>query len=118
MTISGTTPATYPYNASATTNSGTMTFLATRGSFTYSVGPVAGETPNHPSGTVTVHRNTVVALKFTAYTYELAFTETGLKVGKSWKVTIGATSHSSTHSTIVFVLPNGTYDYSIRPIPG
>ncbi len=118
VTISGTTPATYPYNASATTNSGTMTFLATRGSFTYSVGPVAGETPNHPSGTVTVHRNTVVALKFTAYTYELAFTETGLKVGKSWKVTIGATSHSSTHSTIVFVLPNGTYDYSIRPIPG
>ncbi|HLN51390.1 MAG TPA: thermopsin family protease, partial [Thermoplasmata archaeon] len=118
VTINGTSNATDPYNATETSSIGTMTFLAARGSFTYTVAPVAGETPNHPSGTVIVHRNTVVALRFTAYTYELTFTETGLKVGKSWKVTIGATSRSSPHSTIVFALPNGTYHYTIKPIPG
>ncbi|MGP8109638.1 MAG: hypothetical protein ACLQD9_02880 [Thermoplasmata archaeon] len=33
-------------------------------------------------------------------------------------MTIGATSRSSPHSTIVFALPNGTYHYTIKPIPG
>ncbi|MGC1839100.1 MAG: YncE family protein, partial [Candidatus Acidiferrales bacterium] len=91
---------------------------------------VAGTVPtgNHPiaavydAGTGAVDianygEGTVSELEFPT-TYAVTFTETGLPVGTAWSVTLNGTWASSNTTEIAFAEPNGTYAYSIAPIPG
>ena len=50
--------------------------------------------------------------------YGITFTENGLPSGVSWSVTLNGTTKSSSSSNITFLVPNGTYSYSIAPISG
>ena len=50
--------------------------------------------------------------------YNVTFTETGLKSGTSWAVTMYGTTLSSTTSTITFSMPNGTYSYTVSSVSG
>ncbi len=54
----------------------------------------------------------------TNYNYGVTFTETGLKSGTSWSVTLNDETESSTTQTIVFSEPNGTYSYLIGYVFG
>jgi hypothetical protein len=50
--------------------------------------------------------------------YSVTFTETGLPSGTSWSVTLNGTKESSTSSTIVFSVLNGTYSYTVNSVSG
>ena len=50
--------------------------------------------------------------------YGITFIENGLTNSTSWSVTLNGTTKSSSSSNITFLVPNGTYSYSIAPISG
>jgi YVTN family beta-propeller protein len=50
--------------------------------------------------------------------FDVNFTEAGLGPGTNWSVALNYASRSSNMSSIVFVEPNGTYSFSIAPVPG
>jgi YVTN family beta-propeller protein len=50
--------------------------------------------------------------------YPVTATETGLPTGTTWAVTLNGTENSSTSSSIGFSEPNGTYPYTVAPVPG
>jgi YVTN family beta-propeller protein len=50
--------------------------------------------------------------------YPVLFSETGLPNGTNWSVTLNGSTNSSTNNTTTFAEPNGTYSYSIAPVPG
>jgi len=52
------------------------------------------------------------------YTYPLTFTESGLPGGTSWTVTSGGLTGTSTTSTIVLYLTNGTYGFTVHKVTG
>ncbi len=56
-------------------------------------------------------------ITFSEVTYTVTFSETGLLSGSSWSVTLNGTAKSSI-GNISFIVPNGTYSYSIASIPG
>ena len=82
------------------------------GAYTYTVGTVSGYSTTAYSGGFTVASATVTTpLTWTAVTYGVTFTETGLPAATSWSVTVTptggtVTSNSTTHS---YSLANGTY---------
>jgi hypothetical protein len=55
---------------------------------------------------------------FVLVTYSVTFTETGLPAGTNWSVTLGATTHYSTTTTITVAEPNGTYAYTVGSVSG
>ena len=60
-----------------------------------------------------------IAVTFTPVTYAVTFTESGLPGSTSWTVFLGSSSFmTSTGSTNVFNLGNGTYNYSAHPASG
>jgi len=111
-------------NQSSTTN--TIVFLLPRGIYTFAVPNTAnGYEPKLLSGTVHLGAVTTVAVKFFPYVFNVVFVESGLGAGKSWSVQLtgmisGHTKlfvgHSKT-STIQFTVPNGTYSFTVKPIP-
>jgi hypothetical protein len=54
----------------------------------------------------------------TATTYSVRFTESGLPPGTEWSVTLGASVGTSSTKSIVFSEPNGTYGFTVAPLPG
>lgn len=47
-------------------------------------------------------------------TFNVSFTETGLALGGTWKVTVGGATMTSTSSSVLFKLSNGSYSYTIN----
>lgn len=81
---------------------------------------VVSATPTSPLTVfdVPVVVSVVFAPTKSSATYDLTFVETGLgsrcsRSSFEWSVTVGNSTQSSTNSTIVFVEPNGTYNYSV-----
>lgn len=96
-------------------------FTVPNGTYSYSVGAVAGYTAAPSSGMLTVAGPTALVVTFTAIppaTYSVVFTESGLPVGKNWSVTLNGVTEHSTTANVVFSETNGTYSYSIGPIAG
>ncbi|EQD47563.1 thermopsin precursor, partial [mine drainage metagenome] len=104
--------------ASYGTNSTVLNFTEPNGTYHYTV---ASARPGFqaPGGTITVAgANVTGTIGFAAVTYSIAFTERGLASGTNWSVTLGNQSANSTGSTITFSVANGTYNWSIGPVPG
>ena len=99
-----------------------VTFSEPNGSYSFSVGAVAGYSSSPASGTFAVAgANVNRAVTFTAIpptTYTVTFTESGLPSGTSWSVTLNGAPESSTTSTISFTEPNGTYSYTVGSVSG
>ena len=113
VTLAGTT------NSSTTS---TITFSEPNGTYSFTVGGVAGYTASPLSGTVTVNGVAVTqAITFSpsaVATYAVTFTESGLPTGTRWSVTLAGVSKTSTATTITFQEPNGTYAFSVGPVSG
>jgi thermopsin len=92
------------------------------GTYVYSIADNTGyhQTTLGYNGNVVVNGASVTepTLVYTVETYSITFTEHGLPSGSSWSVTIGATTLTSTSTTIVFTEPNGTYSYRLGTVPG
>jgi YVTN family beta-propeller protein len=107
---------------SATTS--TIQFMEVDGSYSFSVGAVAGYTAAPASGTVVVSGGPVTRdIVFTPTTappstYPITFTETGLVSGTGWSVTLAGTLLSSSTTTIATSGANGSYSYSVTTVSG
>jgi hypothetical protein len=104
------------------TNGTNLTFSEPNGTYTFSVGFVAGFQATPTSGSLTVAGAArTINLTFAALPpskYPLSFNETGLAPGTSWTVQLNQANLSSTGSTIVFLKANGSLPFTIDPVPG
>ena len=76
------------------------------------------------AGTLSLTRGTTIYLKFTQVTYPVVFSESGLRTGTHWAVKVSGLVHGRTvtlsrgsvATTIVFDLPNGSFNFTIKPV--
>jgi hypothetical protein len=104
----------------------TITFLELNNTYLYSIPNVGAYTPTPPGGNVQVNGMPVnLNVMFTGPSvgkYAVTFSETGLS-GMNWSVTLTSSSGSTTAysdftSNVVFQVTNGTYSFTINPVPG
>ncbi len=103
-----------------TATSPSITFEEGNGTYAFTVGPVAGYTVAPPSGRLNVAGAPVrQAVTLTPVpTYAVTFTETGLPSGTSWTVTLNGSAQTSTASTAIFSMANGSYAFTIGAVAG
>ena len=103
---------------SATGNS--IQFSEPNGTYSYSLGSINGYTVAPQSGSLVVKGSTQTqSVAFSTITgYEVSFSQTGLRSGVTWSVTLGPRTQTSTASTITFTEINGTYSYEIANVTG
>jgi hypothetical protein len=99
-------------NQSTTTSIG---YTEDNGSYSYTVGDVAGYAPTPASGTEVVRGASVnVSIAFAKKsTYSVTFHETGLPLATYWAVELGNITLDSNTSSLAFVEINGTHDYTV-----
>ena len=96
-----------------------ITFHEPNGTYPFSVGSIAGYHASPASGAVTVSDAAITeAITFAQVTYAVNITEAGLPTRTSWTVTVGGIPKTSTSAEITFQEPNGTYGFSVGPVPG
>lgn len=98
-------------------------FVVTNGTFAFSVGAPSGFVASPASGTVIVDGGNVAeAVSFSPSLpgeYYVTFVETGLPSGSNWSVVVSGpvvTRENSTATSIVAVLPNGTYRLEVAEV--
>jgi hypothetical protein len=115
---SGTTWAVTIGTSSVATRNASFVQAEANGSFAYSILAVPGYTTAW-TGVFTVAGTPVtVSIDFQPVLYAVTFTETGLPEGSNWTVTLAGVPGSSAAMTIVSQIANGSYAYSVAPIPG
>ena len=102
---------------------GSIAFSEPNGTYSFTIGSVAGYTANPSSGSVTVNGAAVTqAIAFSpssAATYAVTFTETGLPSGTEWSVTVsGSTASALAPAAVSLTEPNGTYTYTVGSVAG
>ena len=106
-------------NSSSTS---TIGFAEPNGTYSFTVGVVAGYNANPSSGSVTVNGAAVtVSITFSpsvVATYAVTFAESGLPAGTSWLVTLDGVAQSSATGSITFMEGNGTYSFSVGAVSG
>jgi hypothetical protein len=96
----------------------TLATYETAGEYAFSVAS-SDKTVRAPGGSFQVGSAAVnLSIVFTAVTYAVTFTETGLPSGTNWSVTLNGLVASSIQSTIVFAEVNGTYLFSFAGVAG
>jgi len=117
--VNSTGSPSFPSGAFTVSVSGTQTFLLgnlTNGTYGYTVAlnRTGYLTAGPESGTFTMSGKAVsVSYAYSAKTYSVTFSETGLPTGSSWTVTVAGTPYTSTSSTIVVALANGSHSYTV-----
>ncbi len=98
---------------------GTISFLEGPGSYSFVVSPVAGYNATPRSGTVTVtDRSINVTISFTLPEYPVRFEEVGLPLGTAWSVATSGGEYNTTTTVDRALLPNGSYEFLVLPVPG
>ncbi|MCI4327639.1 MAG: hypothetical protein L3K16_08440 [Thermoplasmata archaeon] len=111
-------------SGSETSFSQNVTYAESNGSYGYVVLSPSGYVTTYP-GPATVNGSpTVVPVTFHPQTYPIVFIEFGLPAGSNWSVTVSNrttgfnSTESSVTSSIIFFLPNGTYQIAFTLPPG
>ncbi len=116
---SGTTWGVRISGASLTGSTPWLNLSVANGSFSWTLGPVAGfrGTPN--AGTASVQgQGRIISLAFVPVDYELRIEESGLPAGTNWSVTVSGQPYATGTSYVLLSLPNGTYALNFGPVPG
>lgn len=95
-------------------------FQAVNGTYAYSILPVPGYrlVGNYSSPLDVNGSNLTVTVGFVQVTYGVVFNQIGISAGTPWKVFMNNETFTSTSSSIVISLPNGTYAYSVPLVQG
>ncbi len=112
---------TFNGSSRSTNSSSTISFIDPNGSYSFTVGPLAGYAAEPPQGTVTIDGNSVAQpIQFvqTESQYPVLFTAAGLPVGQAWSVTLNGMGQSTGQSSLTFSEPNGTYLFTVGASPG
>jgi hypothetical protein len=88
--------------------------------FTYSIAPADGLFPTPSAGSGKLgNGSVVVSVSFRPPAYPQSFAVDGLPANTTWAVVVDGVTHSAlTPDSIVLPLANGTYDYTVAPVPG
>jgi hypothetical protein len=78
----------------------------------------AGYTASPASGSIYVTGTYALATTFSAVTYAVTVSESGLASGQAWSATVNGETQSTTGTSITFYLPNGTATISIGAVKG
>jgi len=103
------------------TANNSITFTVPMGTYLYQVNNVAGYTVSPSSGGTITEAGAPysVLLTFTAITYAVTLSESGLGSGTSWSATVNGMTQSTTGASLTFYLPAGTsYAYSFNTVSG
>ena len=104
---------------SATGTGNVLTLALGSGTYAYQITPVPGYTASPSSGTITVGTSSYnLVVTFTAVTYAVTVTESGLASGQSWSATVNGEMQSSTGTSITYYLANGSYAFSAANVSG
>ena len=97
-----------------------ISFPEVNGTYSYAIATDRRYETPVPDGSITVQgQNVSISVGFSLVTYQVEFIEIGLPAGQSWYVSLnGTTSPSTTNSSILFSMPNGTYPFSVSPVTG
>lgn len=94
-------------------------FNEPNGSYGWTVAPFSGWHANVYSGSVTVlGGGPTINVTWTRVVYNVWFNETGLPSGFLWGVTTNGTFRNSTVSSILYLLANDTYTFTIEKLSG
>jgi hypothetical protein len=100
--------------------SSSIKFTGINGTYNYSMS--SGNKLYRPlnyTGSFTINGSSVsIKALFYLVTYTVTFSEAGLVNNTIWSVTINNNTMISVNSTVTFRLSNGTFQYSIQPLPG
>jgi ice-binding like protein len=100
----------------------TVVFTEPNGTYTFTIGAVAGHTATPASGSLPVNGAPAAqAIAFAAIppkVYVVTFTETNLSSGTNWSVTFDGVAKSSITSTISFTKINGTFSFTVGAVSG
>lgn len=112
----------------ASGTSSKLTVQLTPGSYTFSVNPVLGDyvgTVASHSFTVLSGKSLTIQVHFISVGSTVKFHEKGLPKGTEFNVTAGGVTANNTNPKnlklgpiVTMRLPNGTYSYTLQPIPG
>jgi len=102
-----------------------IVFAMPNGTWSYSIVAVAGLLVSPASGSVLVRGHSVNAPPIVFQTssspvptaYLATISETGLPAGTSWSIVVASIPESPTGSTVALTLVNGTYNYTVAPVP-
>lgn len=100
------------------TTAATVGFPSGAGAFNYTLGSIASYSANPASGRTTVGSSAVTVNVTFQPAYPVSFNETGLANGTFWFATIGTVTNGSGSTSFQLWEPNGTYSYTITPLPG
>lgn len=100
-------------------NTSTISAHEANGSYTYFVQKVTGYVFSPNGGTFQVSGQPLVLnITYTAVTYLVAFSATGLLANQNWSVTVGPTTEVALgNQAITFALANGTYAFRVNALP-
>ena len=103
-----------------TSTASAINFTVPMGSYLYQVNPVAGYSATPTGGSITEAGAPYnVPVTFTATTYAVTLSESGLSTGTSWGATVNGVVQSTTGTTLTFYLPAGAaYHYSFNAVSG
>lgn len=99
----------------------TVVFEEQNGTYDFTMGSVSGYSPSPSSGDIKVSGAPVkISITFTATKpeYAVTFTETGLKAGTVWSVTLDGQKITSSSSSISFSRVEGTYKWAVSEPSG
>ncbi len=106
--------------ANLTSTSVEISFEMPNGTLGYRVAPIAGFHASLYSGSLVIAGVSIlVSVNWTQVTYPAAFSEIGLPDGVTWGVTIvNETALSAPQPSLVTLLPNGTYAFTLDAVAG
>jgi len=116
--VSGTSWSVTLNSVVHTSTTNTIAFSEAPGTYSYTVGAIAGTSASPSSGSVTVTSAAVnVPVTYSTVMYTVSFTQGGTYAG-AWAVQFGGALKGATSGTISFTVPNGTYAYMVASVAG
>jgi hypothetical protein len=95
-----------------------LSFNQPNGTYAYTIA-TSDKEYSSTGGSFTAQGSVVATtVSFALVRFAVAFTETGLRSGTNWTVTVDGTVFTSPTSTIPITEPNGTYSFTVGAVPG
>jgi len=115
----GTTWTAIVGGVSSSSANATQTWHVASGTYSYQVNQVPGYIASPSSGSITVgNANYNLIVTFTAVTYAVTVTESGLTTSTSWSATVNGDTQATAGASVTFYLPNGTYAFKVANVSG
>gem|GEM_PF-2571028 len=102
------------------TNSNSIAFTLSNGSYSYKIYSPSSYNAVPSYGNLNVSSSITINVKFVPLIkeYKISFIEHGLPAGMIWSIKFNGSLYSNNTTSVSFIMPNGTYPYQIMPVKG